>query len=265
MSSTENDLLKAKVEVLTAKLESQKKDKLLHLVGGLVFGLVVGFLVTNWLNASAGTAALPGGQAAAPATGAMPPDHPPVEGGDPGAGAQAAMPEVQEKLKKAEDNPQDYEAQLEAWMMFYRIKNYDKALTYAQRAYQLKPDDFDSVVILANTQFDVGSYAEAKPLYEKAVGMKPDEIDVRTDLGTTYFRLGDTNKALATFRESLKLNPKHEQTLHNMAFVAIQTGDYATAEDSLNKLAQVNPQNQNLAMLRQELDQAKASGKIPTH
>ncbi|MGB5038688.1 MAG: hypothetical protein WBQ66_18920, partial [Blastocatellia bacterium] len=40
-------------ELLRARLETQKKDKLVHLLIGLVAGLVVGFFGANWLNASA--------------------------------------------------------------------------------------------------------------------------------------------------------------------------------------------------------------------
>lgn len=250
------------VELLRAKLEAQKKDKLLHLMAGLFVGLVVGFFGANWMNSHPGLGAP---SAAIPATGEMPADHPAVDPSAGGGGQQAAMPEVQAKLKKADDNPQDYDAQMEAAAMFYRIQNFDRAITYLDRARQLRPDDYETLVYLANTNYDAGRYDKAQPLYEQAVQKKPDDIDVRTDLGSTYFYLGQLDKAIETYQTSLKTNPTHEKTLQNLAMVLLKKGDAAGAEDALNRLASVNPQNQSLGDLRKELEQLKTTGKIPTH
>ncbi|MFN7985214.1 MAG: tetratricopeptide repeat protein [Vicinamibacterales bacterium] len=293
---TETTPSKIDVELMKAKLEAHKKDKLLHLVSGLFAGLLIGFFGANWINGRP-AAMTPSDTAAAADSGDLPPDHPAVGGG--GGGGGAAMPEVQAKLKAADDNPSDYDAQMEAAAMYFRINNFpksveylqrasklkpddpetyanlarvqlrngesDQAITSARKAYDLKPDDFDNTVLLANLMFDTQRFAEAQPLYEKALGMKPDDVDVRTDLGTSYFKAGNPDKAIATYRESLKRNPKHENTLVNMAHVAISSGDVATAEDALTKLAAVNAQNTELASLRGELDQLKKTGKIPTH
>lgn len=247
-------------ELLRARLEAQKKDKLVHLLIGLVAGLVVGFFGANWLN-SRGVS--PGAAGPAAPMAAVAPSEDPHAGG--GGDAGAAMPEVQAKLKAADDNPQSFEAQMEAAAMFHRIQNHDRAIVYLKRAYALRPDDFDALVILANETFDAGMFSEAKPLYEKAVAAKPDNVDVRTDLGTTYFQLGDLAKAIEIFESSLKLNPKHEYTLQNLAVVSIQKGDALKAEDALTRLAAVNASNPSLAPLRQKLTELKTTGKIPTH
>jgi tetratricopeptide (TPR) repeat protein len=261
MAETNTD---ANVELLKAKLEAQKKDKMLHLIVGLFVGLLVGFFGANWMNAHPGVSAPAGTQVAADSSG-MPADHPPAAGGGGGAGPQAAMPEVQAKLKAADDNPQDYDAQMQAAEMFHRINNPEKMLYYLQRAYALEPNDYDTLLILANETFDAGKYEDAKPLYTKAVELKPDNLDVRTDLGTTYWKLNDLDKAIDIFQTVLRTNPKHEFALRNLAVVSIQKGDAATAEDAVNRLASVSPQNEALATLRQDLTQLKTKGKIPTH
>jgi tetratricopeptide (TPR) repeat protein len=248
-------------ELLRARLEAQKKDKIIHLLVGLIVGFLVGFFVTNMMNRSAAPVAMQGGAMAA-GEGDLPDDHPPVGGGD---ASGAAMPAVQEKLKKAEDNPNDFAAQMEAAQMFHNINNSERALFYLQRAYKLKPDDYNVTVNLANGLFDTRQYTEAKPLYEKAVQLDPKDVNARTDLGTTYFQLGDFDKALETYRASLAIDPKHEYTLQNLALVALQKGDVATAEDALTRLAAVSPQNKSLPDLRNQLNQLKTTGKIPTH
>jgi len=296
MSDTTNT--NANIELMKAKLEAHKKDKLLHLLSGLFVGLLVGFFGANWMNARPAAIGPAAGQAAVGGAD-LPADHPAVEGGGAGAGAGAAMPEVQAKLKAADDNPQDFDAQMEAAAMFFRINNFAKSVEYlerasklkpndpdtlanlarvqlrsgdmeqaianARKAYDLKPDDFDNTVLLANLLFDTEKFVDAQPLYEKALVMKPDDVDVRTDLGTSYFKAGNPDKAIATYRESLKRDPKHQNTLVNIAHVAIAKGDSAVAEDALTKLAAVNPQNAELASLRTQLDELKKTGKIPTH
>jgi tetratricopeptide (TPR) repeat protein len=252
------------VEILKAKLEAQKKDKLLHLMGGLFLGLIVGFFGANWMNA--GMATPPGAQAAAAADDHAGHDHPPGEGHGAEAGAGgAAMPEVQAKLKAADENPKDYTAQMEAAAMFYRIQNLDRAIVYLERAYALKPDDYETLVYLANTVYDARKYDEALKLYEKAVQTKPDDVDVRTDLGSTYFNLDQTDRAVETYRASLKIDPKHEKTLFNLAMALLHKGDALGAEDTINRLAASNPQNEGLAQLRTDLSALKTTGKIPTH
>jgi len=254
-------------ELLKSRLEAQKKDKLVHLLIGLVAGLAVGFYGANWMNTSAGNAARTAGSAVATAAPAdenhdghnhPPGEHPSGDGG-------AAMPEVQAKLKAAEDDPSNFAAQMDAAAMFHRINNNDKAIYFLKRAYALRPDDYDALLILANKTFDAGRYADAKPLYEKALAMRPDVVDVRTDLGTTLFQLGDLDKAIGMFEASLKQDPKHEYTLQNLAVVAIQKGDTAKAEDALLRLAAVNGGNPSLGPLRKDLDTLKTTGKIPTH
>jgi len=260
-----NSVSKIENELLRARLETQKKDKLVHLLIGLVAGLVVGFFGANWLN----TSAVQGTQVAAAASPAADDhdghDHPPGEHPTGDAADGAAMPEVQAKLKAAEDDPKNYEAQMEAAAMFHRIKNDDRALYFLKRAYALRPDDYDALLILANKTFDVGLYAEAKPLYEKALAKDPSKVDVRTDLGTTLFQLGELDKAIEMFEGSLKVDPKHEYTLQNLVVVSIQKGDKARAEDALLRLAAVNASNASLGPLRKSLEELKTTGKIPTH
>lgn len=251
-------------ELLKARLEAQKKDKLVHLLIGLVAGLTVGFFGANWMNTNAGPGTKVATAAAAAGDGHEGHDHPPGEHpGEEGSGA--AMPEVQAKLKAAEDDPSNFAAQMEAAAMFHRINNNDRALHFLKRAYALRPEDYDALLILANKTFDVGNYAEAKPLYEKALTMKPDSVDVRTDLGTTVFQLGDLDKAIGFFEGSLKIDPKHEYTLQNLVVVSIQKGDTAKAEDALMRLGAVNASNPALGPLRKSLDELKTTGKIPTH
>ena len=49
------------------------------------------------------------------------------------------------------------------------------------------PKDFDSIVELANIDFDQKQYDGAINLYKKALEIRPDALTVRTDMGTAMF------------------------------------------------------------------------------
>lgn len=260
MSSNDN----VEVNLLKAKLEAQRKDKTIYFLVGLFAGLIVGFFVTNHLNTK-GTGlanSTPAGATQLP-SGNLPADHPPVEGGQAGAGGM--QPVVREAIQKAKDNPDDFDAQMRAAAMYYQIQMYDKALEFLERANKIKPDNYDSVLALANVTYDAGKYAEAVPLYERAIQMKPEDANVRTELGSTYHSIGEEEKAVAEFRRALTYDPKNERALHNLAHVLLEKGDARGAEDAITKLNEANPQYQGLAKLRTDLNDLKTKGKIPTH
>ena len=96
-----------------------KKDNVMFGVIGLLLGLIIGFIGTNWMNRSALSAApvaTAAGQLDANAnTSQLPPNHPPIgsNGGDAVSrrsgrcGTDAAGTGGD---RKAKQNPQDYEA-----------------------------------------------------------------------------------------------------------------------------------------------------------
>src|SRR3954470_24686757 len=101
-----------------------KKDNVMFGVIGLLLGLIVGFIGTNWMNRSALSAAPIPAAGGTDLTGAgggqnLPPNHPPIgsNGGDTGpAGGRAPLvdcknlpPGLAAGKQKAEQNPQDYE------------------------------------------------------------------------------------------------------------------------------------------------------------
>src|SRR5215470_19431610 len=46
------------------------------------------------------------------------------------------------------------------------------------------PRDFDSIVELANLNFDQKNYSDAINLYKNALQIRPDDLQIHTDMGT---------------------------------------------------------------------------------
>jgi tetratricopeptide (TPR) repeat protein len=237
------------------------KENILFAIIGLLLGCIVGFMAANFMNQNyagprpksvAGTAA--GGGAG------LPPDHPPISASNgvaeqPG-GAQAGMqPAVQEQIQKARSNPQDFDAQVTAAGLYYQIGRYDEAIEFLMKANQLRPDSYETVVKLGDTNFEAEHYEVAEKWYTAALAKNPKDVNVRTDLGTTFMarQPADFDRAIKEYTRSLELDPKHEQTLHNLVIAYTKKNDAANAQTMLDRLSAVNPNNEDLPKLRADL------------
>lgn len=256
------------------------KNILLCIVG-LTLGFGLGFFIANKVTggvpaapatASTATGATDGAaatnsappldptQAGAP----LPPNHPDIDSAAAAAGGANSNPngvaatnaDAQAAMEEADRKPKDFDLQMNAATVFYKLRAYDKAALYLQRAIDLKPRDFDALSAMGNTKYDVGDFATAATFYERALAVQPQNADVQTDLGNTYFQRQppDFRRAIEEYRKTLKINPRHEKALQNIAAAALQLGDKAAAREAIDQLATVNPNNQYLDGLRSNLN-----------
>jgi len=227
------------------------KDNILYGVIGLLIGVIIGFFITNSINRSAAVNAPTASAPVAGGAGALPPNHPPVEG----AASAGGGGDVTAMIEKAKNEPTNFEAQMQAGSMFYQIKRYPQALEFYEKAYKIKPDDFTVLKSLGDVTFDTQRYQEAERWYQMALKVRPNDADVRTDLGLSYYfrEPRELDKAIAAYRASLSYDPRHEKTLQNLTAALIEKGDKAAARETLKQLAQVNPNNPALAQFQQQL------------
>lgn len=219
------------------------KDNILFAIIGLLAGLIIGFIATNSYNRSALSA-----------QNTVAPNSPMMNQQNPGQQSpNAAMPGVAEAIDKADKNPEDFESQIKAGEMFARINNFEKAIVYFERANKIKPDDYQTIVILGNVNFDANKLTEAAGWYEKALAKKQDDVNVRTDYGLTFFlrQPKDIDRAIKEYNTSLSINPNHELTLQNLAVAFSEKKDAEGLKQTLAKLEKVNPSNQIIQKLKQ--------------
>lgn len=227
------------------------KENALYGTIGLLLGLIVGFVGTNYINSSA-----PVSPAANSANNSsLPPDHPPTSESVEAPGEGQAQGNVMAVIQQARNDSSNFEAQMKAADLFQQINRKDGALEFYERAVKIKPGDYDLLVKLGNTTFDLQRYEDAAQWYEQALKIKPNDATVRMDLGLTYYLRSprDLERAVEIFRAALKHDPRHEKTLQNLAQVLIEKGDKAAATDTLNRLEQVNPNNPAIAQFRSRL------------
>ena len=235
-----------------------KKDNILYIIIGALAGFIVGFAFANTANQS-GYAMQPPAAGQAQQTAGLPPDHPAIEGAN--AGPDAAT--VEAALKLAGDQPDNFAAQMKAAEIAYAAHRYEEAIKLFGVANKLRPEQFDVLVGLGNTNFDAEKFVEAEEWYVAALKLQPDNVNVRTDLGLTfYFREPrDVERAVKEFRASLERDPRHIQTLQNLTVALTTKGDSAAAREALSKLEAVSPQNPALPRLRADIEKPGAPDK----
>lgn len=218
---------------------------------GLVIGLAIGFFYANSLNRSDNfqttTQQMPDGQTLNNQPNILVKEEPSTTGGK--------LPDIQAKLDRAENEPKNFEAQIEAGKLYFQIKNFDKAAEFYDRANALKPTKYEEIVSLGNSYFDIERFEKAGEIYQKALEQKPDDVAVRTDLGVSYVEREnpDFAKAIKEFEKSLETDPKHMPTLYNLGIAYYKQQNPQKAQEILQKLELIEPQGELTNRLKQLL------------
>ena len=195
------------------------RENILFAIIGILFGFIVGFMFASSMSQKQAS------QQATAASQSMPADHPPVGGaGAPGQDPQAVREQVTASIEKARSDPNNFDAQIKAAELYYQIQRYDQAIEFLLKANQLKPTDYNTVVILGLVNLDAGHYDTAEKWYRAAMKMKSDDVRV----------------------------------LAGLAAATLQKGDAKAAEDAIAKLEKVDPNSEDLPQFRDRLASLKA-------
>ncbi|HVF41401.1 MAG TPA: tetratricopeptide repeat protein [Pyrinomonadaceae bacterium] len=260
----------------------------LVLVGGLIVGFFVGFVLANSINkqedeklrGELARLRAGGAQQDSGGGGGSPTRTQGQSGGQrTSAAGDGEFPTLtEEQLKnavaKADASPSDAELQKKVGQALYvyawQTSNYAILTDVARilkRAHELDAKDYKTTVMAGDAFFliarskdsDPAPLAEARSLYETALRAKPDDVIVRTSLGLTYFyaKPPDARRAIREYRQALKADPQHEAALQSITLALIDTGEIAEAETRLGDLEKANPSNAELPNLRTQLEQKK--------
>ena len=181
------------------------RENILFAIIGLLLGFIVGFMFASSMAQKAAMPAVAGSAQGLPA------DHPPVGGGQGAApNPQAMQQQVQASIEKARNEPQNFDAQIQAADLYYQIQRYDQALEYLLKANQLKPTDYRTVVLLGMVNLDATHYDQAEKWYRAAMKMKQDDVMVLAGLAATTLQKGDAKAAEVAIAQLEKADPNSE-------------------------------------------------------
>lgn len=124
------------------------------------------------------------------------------------------------------------------------------------------PNNFDTIVKVANLYYDGQQYPDAVAFYQRALQIQPRNADVLTDFGTSLWYTGDVDKAISEFQTALKYEPGRASTLFNLGIVRWQGKmDPKGAVQAWQELLQKNPNYPDKEKLQEFIDRAKQHAK----
>ena len=229
-----------------------RKSNILPGIGGLMVGFIVGMSIANLLNHDGGVLRL---QATPPKTQSVNLSPAPTKV----VADEQIMEVAAVTIRQAKNEPENFDAQLQAAEIYYQVGGYEQAIEFLKRANQLRPQSDEVMVALGNIEFVAGHYEEAEQWFTAVLNKHPNDVNIRTNLGMTFLFREPPNleRALMEVRRSLNINPRHEPSLQNMVIALARKGDRAQAQLMLEQLERVNPQNTALDKLRLELGQMR--------
>jgi len=179
------------------------RENLLFAIIGLLLGFIVGFMFASSMSQKAAQTQT------ASASQNLPADHPPV-GGQNAPDPAAMREQVTAQIQKARNEPQNFEAQVNAAQLYYQIQRYDQAIEYLLKANQLKPGDYDTVATLGVVNLDAGHYDQAEKWYRAALKMRSDDVRVLAGLAEATLQKGDAKAAEVAVAQFEKAAPTSE-------------------------------------------------------
>lgn len=223
-----------------------KKENLLFGIIGILAGLIVGYIGTDYINRTNTPASQSGGsQRPAGEPGAAP-------ASTEGTGGPSDITSVVETARR---EPGNFEAQMKAGGAFREIRRFEQALDFYRNAVKAKPDSNEAWARLGDTLFDLQQFEEAAEQYARSLEIDPRNATVRMDLGLCWFLRTprDLDRAIAEFKRALEIDSKHEKSLQNLTAALIEKGDLSAARQTLERLTSVNPSNSSISAFRNRL------------
>ncbi len=106
------------------------------------------------------------------------------------------------------------------------------------------PENFSSMLELANLRFDSGFYEEAKNDYEKYLKSDPKNADARIDMAVCYYNLRQYDKAESEILTALKYSPNHQTGFLNLGVIYLAKQNTEKAKEWFNKTVDLDPNSE---------------------
>ena len=178
------------------------RENILFAIIGLLLGFIVGFMFASSMSQKAAQSAS--------ASQNLPADHPPLGGAQAPMDPAAMREQVTSQIEKARSEPNNFDAQIKAAELYYQIQRYDQAIEFLLKANQLKPSDYETVVVLGVVNLDAGHFDQAEKWYRAALKMKQDDARVLAGVAAATLGKGDAKAAEDAIAQLEKFNPSSE-------------------------------------------------------
>ncbi|MFQ5491566.1 MAG: protein kinase, partial [Phycisphaerae bacterium] len=124
----------------------------------------------------------------------------------------------------------------------YRLKDFSRMRTDAERALSLRPNDALAWWTLGTALHRQKLYAEAVPALERATALRPDLVPAWFNLGLALRGTGDIDRALSAFQEVTRLDPTHKKASYRLGHLLFERGAPEKAKPALERAVRITPQ-----------------------
>jgi adenylate cyclase len=121
-------------------------------------------------------------------------------------------------------------------------RQYDKAVSEAERAVALNPNGSDAYMFLGNALGSLGKWEESITYVEKSLRLSPfPGAAPFSTLGRAYFMTGRYDESVATFKKALNVSPNNLDAHVYLAACYISMGREEEASAAVYKVLKINP------------------------
>ncbi|NPA12796.1 MAG: tetratricopeptide repeat protein [Aquificae bacterium] len=147
-------------------------------------------------------------------------------------------------LKRIYQLTQDYRVYLAMAEVEEERGNLQKAIQYALKAKELKPDDYLPYFYLAIYYDNLDQWEKAEKYLKEALKIRPNFPDALNYLGYSYINRGiDIDKGIELVKKALKLSPNNPAYIDSLGWGYFKKGDYQRAYKLLKQAHEKMPED----------------------
>jgi tetratricopeptide (TPR) repeat protein len=162
------------------------------------------------------------------------------------------MSNAYEDVKRAIVFDNDADLKVSAGRLAYLMQNYNEALTYLDKALEIKHSNNDAYVYDIKSLIAIQDYKKALPVCEKAFLNRENSINYYLH-GIVLDNLGNYEPAEKSLKKAISKDKKNEEAYIALADLQIRTNKLDDAMDNCESLLKVNSNNTNAYVERSKI------------
>lgn len=129
--------------------------------------------------------------------------------------------------------------------LYEKEEDYENAMIEYYRVYDLKNDDFNSNVKIAEMQMKLGKSQDAEETLNDLLERKPECYIASNLLGDILYEQERYKEAINIYTEALKYKPEDYNLYYNLGMIYIRLNDFQNAKTCYDKAAEINSKKYN--------------------
>lgn len=127
---------------------------------------------------------------------------------------------------------------------YYRLWNYEQAITDHSSALAIQPDDGGTLHSRGLAYEQLGQFDRALDDYQQAIAVDPQLSDVYINRGVTFGKMGHFRQSIASLTEGIRLAPKNPDGYFNRGMSYFQQGNFESAIPDFSMTIQLSPKDE---------------------